>query len=127
MEIIFVAICKHMNCHATHSNDVYCCFYSIYTYSNPKELNNIWSSIRPQENRNPIITFNCNKDANPFDESPKKVIHSHLFIESKALFAVLTGVTHWNNYEIGSVFQVRRVPDKHNRAMQAYLNFLSVI
>ena len=50
-----------------------------------------------------------------------------LFIESKALFAVLTGITHWNNYEIGSVFQVRRYPDVFRREMSGYLNFLSVI
>ena len=47
--------------------------------------------------------------------------------ESKALFAVLTGITHWNNYEVGSVYQVRRYPDKFEPTMQAFLNFLSVI
>ena len=40
---------------------------------------------------------------------------------------MLTGITHWNNYEVGSVYQVRRVPDKFEPKMQAFLNFLSVI
>ena len=103
------------------------CCYSIYPYPNPEELNEIWSTSKPQDFRKPIITFNCNKDANPFNQISKKIIHSHIFIESKALFAVLTGISHWNNYEVGSAFQVRRFPDELNKEMQAYLNFLSVI
>ena len=103
------------------------CCYSIYAYSNPEELNEIWSTSKPQDTREPIITFNCNIEANPFNQISKKIIHSHIFIESKALFAVLTGISHWNNYEVGSVFQVRRYPDELNREMQDYLNFLSVI
>ncbi len=103
------------------------CFYSIYSYSDPSELQDIWLVNKPYNERTPLITFNCRKDCNPLDVVEKCTIHSHLFIESKALFAVLTGLTHWNNYEVGSVFQVRRVPDCFDQTMQSYLNFLSVI
>ena len=91
------------------------------------DLQEIWKLKNPQNYKDPIITFNCRKNSNPFDIDQEPLIHSHLFIESKALFAVLTGITHWNNYEVGSVFQVRRVPDEFNRDMQSYLTFLSVI
>ena len=47
----------------------------------------------------PLITFNCNKNSDAREVAIKPTCHSHLFIESKALFAVLTGVSHWNNYE----------------------------
>ncbi len=103
------------------------CIYSIYTYDDPKNIKVIWSSIKPYEGKTPIITFNCRKDSNPLKVTGECRIHAHLFIESKALFAVLTGITHWNNYEVGSVFQVRRVPDEYDGKMQSYLNFLSVV
>ena len=83
-------------------------YYSIYIYDDPKELQKIWNHIKPQENYSSLLSFNCNKSKSFLDIKNDPLIHSHLFIESKALFAVLTGVTHWNNYEIGSIFQVRR-------------------
>ena len=102
-------------------------YYSIYAYDDFNELEKIWKMLKPQDNYQPILTFNCNKNKNFLDLKKDSSIHSHIFIESKALFAVLTGLTHWNNYEIGSVFQVRRVPDIYNCSMQRYLNFLSII
>ena len=101
--------------------------YSIYTYDDPIEINNIFATSNPQDKLIPTVTFNCRKDCNPLIDIGEVLIHSHIFIESKALFAVLTGITHWNNYEVGSVYQVRRVPDKFEPTMQAFLNFLSVI
>ena len=103
------------------------CFYSIYTYKNLKDVYLISSLTNPQDKYLPLISFNCNKDSDPLSAVENEYIHSHLFIEAKALFAVLTGVTHWNNYEIGSVFQVRRIPDIYDENMQKYLNFLSLI
>ena len=102
-------------------------WFSIYVYCSPDELEKIWNILKPQDIYKPLITFNCNKNNNPLELKEKNIIHSHIFMEDKALFAVLTGVTHWNNYEVGSVFQVRRFPDIHNKEMQNYLNFLSVI
>ena len=89
------------------SND---CLFSIYTYKNLKDVYQVSSLNNPQEKFTPLVSFNSNKDSDPFSVVENEYIHSHLFIEAKALFAVLTGVTHWNNYEIGSVFQVRRIP-----------------
>lgn len=101
--------------------------FSIYTYDDPKRINEIISTINPHLKLIPIVTFNCKKDCNPLKDIREGLIHSHIFIESKALFAVLTGMTHWNNYEVGSVYQVRRFPDKYEPTMQKFLNFLSVI
>lgn len=103
------------------------CFWSIYVYDTPSKLIEIWSYQEPWNHMTPMATFNCNKNKNPKEIDGSPMCHSHIFIESKALFAVLTGITHWNNYEVGSVFQVRRVPDTYVGEMQRYLNFLSVI
>lgn len=101
--------------------------FSIYSYDDPKGINDIFSTSNPHKNLTPIITFNCKKNCEPLRDIKESLIHSHIFIESKALFAVLTGITHWNNYEVGSVYQVRRFPDKYEPKMQQFLNFLSVI
>ena len=103
------------------------CFWSIYIFEDSNYLNELWEHKNPELLYDPLITFNCNKIENPLQTNFNPKIHSHLFIEAKALFCVLTGITHWNNYEVGSVFQVRRIPDIHNADMQHYLNFLSVI
>ena len=103
------------------------CFWSIYAYDSPSLIVDLWSHQKPWQLMEPLMTFNCNKNTDSRDLKNAPICHSHLFIESKALFAVLTGISHWNNYEVGSVFQVRRVPDIHVSEMQDYLNFLCVI
>jgi len=75
----------------------------------------------------PLIEFNCNKDSNPLEISSSPIVTCSMFIDNKALFCALVGLTHWNNYEVGSVFNVRRYPDFFVPEMHAYLNFLSVI
>jgi hypothetical protein len=42
------------------------------------------------------------------------------------LFGLLTGLFHWNNAEVGSQFQTRRIPDQFSREAQNFLNFLTV-
>ena len=103
------------------------CHWSICLYDHPSDLNSIWSSLSPWLDFPPLYSFNCNRNTSFDDLSQNPLVHSYMFIESKALFCVLTGITHWNNYEIGSVFQVRRQPDHHVPSMQSYLNFLSVV
>jgi UDP-MurNAc hydroxylase len=104
------------------------CLWTIYAYDNPSELLDILNNLTPWKDFAGLITFNCNKFSNPLaDLKSEANCHAHMFIEKKALFAVLTGVTHWNNYEVGSVKQVRRVPDIYVGEMNSYLNFLSVI
>lgn len=103
------------------------CFWSIYANDLTSNLKSLWDIKEPWESMSPLVTFNCNKISDPFDIEMTPEVHSHLFIERKALFSVLSGISHWNNYEVGSVFQVRRIPDIHVPEMQRYLNFLSVI
>ena len=103
------------------------CYWSIYSYDNPSQLIDILSKEKPWEMFEPILTFNCNKNCDPKQIKNIPFCHSRMFIESKALFAVLTGITHWNNFEIGSVFQVRREPDIYVKEMTSFINFLSVI
>ena len=103
------------------------CYWTIHSYDKPSQLLEIWSHNDPWMHFESLTTFNCNKNSKPQDISKTPKVHCHMFIESKALFAVLTGITHWNNYEVGSVFQVRRIPDQYHPEMQHFLNFMSVI
>lgn len=49
---------------------------------------------------------------------------SEIHVDPRYLFGLLTCVFHWNNAEIGSQYRTRRIPDRHDRAVQAFLNFL---
>ena len=64
--------------------------------------------------------------ADPFDlkEKMKFIL---IFLLNQKLYLQFLLELHWNNYEIGSVFQVRRYPDIFIREMSSYLNFLSII
>lgn len=103
------------------------CFWSIYIYSNASELYKIWSTRTPWLLYDALATFNCNSARSVTEISCEPHCHAHMFIEDKALFAVLTGVTHWNNYEVGSILQVRRFPDLYIEEMYSYLHFLSLV
>jgi len=80
----------------------------------------------PQLHSNLIFTFNTNADKNPLDIPSDILSESHLFIDAKALLSVLLRLTHWNNYEIGSVYQVRRYPDHYSDSHESYLYFLQL-
>lgn len=51
---------------------------------------------------------------------------SEIYIDPRYLFGLLTNVYHWNNAEVGSQFDTRRVPNIFNRKVQSFLNFLSI-
>lgn len=51
---------------------------------------------------------------------------SEIMVDPHYLFGLLTCLFHWNNAEIGSQYRTRRVPDLHDRDVQAYLNFFHV-
>ena len=51
---------------------------------------------------------------------------SEIQVSPHYLFGLLTCLFHWNNAEIGSQYRTRRVPDAHDRDVQAYLNFFHV-
>ena len=54
------------------------------------------------------------------------VPRSEVYIDPRYLFGLITGVFHWNNAEVGSQYQCRRIPDKFNREAQAFLSFFQV-
>ena len=51
---------------------------------------------------------------------------SEISIDLRYLFGLLTGLFHWNNAEVGSQFQTRRIPDQYSSEAQNFLNFLTV-
>ena len=51
---------------------------------------------------------------------------SEISIDYRYLFGLLTHLFHWNNAEVGSQFQTRRIPDVFSRPAQQFLNFLGV-
>ncbi len=51
---------------------------------------------------------------------------SEIIIDMRYLFGLLTHVYHWNNAEIGSQFETRRIPNIYDSKAQNFLNFLSV-
>jgi len=52
--------------------------------------------------------------------------HSQILIDSRYLFGLLTNVYHWNNAEVGSQYNTRRVPNSFNRKAQSFLNYLAI-
>lgn len=51
---------------------------------------------------------------------------SEINIDMRYLFGLLANVYHWNNAEVGSQYETRRVPNEFNRTAQAFLTFLRV-
>ena len=81
-------------------------------------------------NEAPKFLLNSNP-ANPlmyeFDEASEiPQPYSHIRIDYRYLFGLLTGIYHWDNAEIGSHYRTLRHPDCHNSEAQGFLNFLSV-
>ena len=52
--------------------------------------------------------------------------NSQILIDPRYLFGLLTHVYHWNNAEVGSQYNTRRVPNVMNRKAQAFLNYLAI-
>jgi UDP-MurNAc hydroxylase len=67
----------------------------------------------------------CKKDAfcEFRSEPPTEEPRSEIEIDARYLFGLVTGVYHWNNAEVGSLFRVRRVPDRYDPDAQNFLNF----
>lgn len=49
---------------------------------------------------------------------------SEIFVDPRYLFGLLTHVYHWNNAEVGSQYNTRRIPNVLNRKAQSFLNYL---
>ena len=53
--------------------------------------------------------------------------YSEIIIDFRYLFGLLTTVYHWNNADIGSLYNTRRYPtDNFKESVQRYLNFFSI-
>ena len=65
-----------------------------------------------------LITFAKNTSDLP---EPRSEIH----IDPRYLFGLLANVYHWNNAEVGSQYNTRRMPNDLNRAAQSFLNYLA--
>ena len=72
-------------------------------------------------NRNGISSVELTHEDDPMPQP-----RSDISIDLRYLFGLLTGLFHWNNAEVGSQFQTRRVPDQFSREAQNFLNFLTV-
>ena len=98
------------------------CIWSIYVYTE-HNFDNIVSNSHPVDYCDHVSTFNCNKKEMGNSSID---VHANMFIEDKALLAVLLRITHWNNYEAGSCFFVRRTPDTFIPEMHRFLNFFHI-
>ncbi|RJF34600.1 MBL fold metallo-hydrolase [Pseudoalteromonas gelatinilytica] len=74
------------------------------------------------------LALNCNKYSNVelFEQYEGLEPRSEYYVDYRHFFGCLTGLYHWNNAEVASFINVRRVPNIHNGRAQAFLNFLSV-
>jgi UDP-MurNAc hydroxylase len=52
--------------------------------------------------------------------------NSQILIDPRYLFGLLTNIYHWNNAEVGSQYNTRRMPNILNRKAQAFLNYLAI-
>lgn len=58
----------------------------------------------------------------------EKSAYSEILIDYRLFFGLLTGLYHWNNADVGSLFMTRRFPyGNFNRSTQSFLNFFSVV
>jgi UDP-MurNAc hydroxylase len=89
--------------------------YYFCIFLNEKE----WAVININNtNISPKVTFEKN--------ITQKTPRSEIFIDSRYLFGLLTHIYHWNNAEVGSNYITRRKPNKFDRRIQNFLNFLTV-
>lgn len=79
---------------------------------------------------NEYIVINANKNGDgSFLVMSKEYLprpRSEIYTDPRYLFGLLTTIYHWNNAQIGSQYQTRRFPDKFDRRIQAFLNFLTI-
>ena len=72
--------------------------------------------------------FNINK------KKKSKVLFNEVFkmpgtvinIDYKLIFGLLTGLYHWDNASVGSLYKSKRMPFKYNEGAQNFLNFMQI-
>ena len=57
-------------------------------------------------------------------DTPLPQPRSEIDIDMRYLFGLLSNVYHWNNAEVGSQYNTRRIPNEFNRKAQSFLSFL---
>jgi UDP-MurNAc hydroxylase len=80
---------------------------------------------------NEFVLLNANKDSEinlSFIDSNSNLPEprSEIKIDHRYLFGLLVMIFHWNNAEVGSQYQTRRIPDTFVRKAQSFLNYLTV-
>lgn len=80
---------------------------------------------------NQTAVVNANKNATNnisfIDETSNlPTPHSQILIDPRYLFGLLTNIYHWNNAEVGSQYNTRRMPNSLNRKAQSFLNYLAI-
>jgi UDP-MurNAc hydroxylase len=60
------------------------------------------------------------------DGDTSRTPRSEILMDPRYLFGLLVGLFHWNTAEVGSQYDVRRIPNQFRREAQHFLNFLSV-
>jgi UDP-MurNAc hydroxylase len=81
-------------------------------------------AIRLAEGSYFVMNANPSSEMSTMVNDPTKFEpRSEIEIEPAYLFGLISGIFHWNNAEVGSQYFTHRIPDIHNRKVQAYLNF----
>jgi UDP-MurNAc hydroxylase len=75
--------------------------------------------------------INANKNARDFikyiaEYNNLPTPRSEIEIDMRYLFGLITNIYHWNNAEVGSQFNTKRIPNKYNKKAQTFLNFLAI-
>ena len=90
-------------------------FYSFSILDNNKKTK-LEASFNLNKNKKPSIKFN-QKFQKP---------GTNIKIDYRLIFGLLTGLYHWDNASVGSLYTSKRVPYKYNEKASEFLNFLSV-
>lgn len=78
-----------------------------------------------------FLVFNANVNGERFrtltiSDVERLLPRSVIFLDKTLLFALVSGIYHWNNAQIGSLLTVRRVPDIYIQEVEYAFSFLSV-
>ena len=75
-----------------------------------------------------VLNANSTKQEYHIEQDVSKLLpRSEIDVDYRYLYGLLTGVFHWNNAYVGSMYMTRREPDQYFKEVQDFLNFLSVI
>lgn len=88
-------------------------FYSIYLPDGN------YAVINANKNSSESLFFTKNKDEFPLS-------YSEIIIDPRYLFGLLTYIYHWNNAEIGSQYNIRRISSSYNKKAKEFLFYLTI-